>query len=197
MTAPRLEMPPADASRWIAHGAVGGVLAGLVFAAFQVLAASVTGGPAHWLTPLRMIGAILMGGAVLDPGSPAVAPAAVGMLLHLALSALFGAAFGWVVRAWLTQPAAHLVVTASGYGVLLWLVNFHMIAPIAGWNWFPARSSPVVQLVAHVVFYGALLGLYLDRARGDGGGTREPLVQWLNRASLSYRKTGPCAGHAR
>jgi hypothetical protein len=56
-----------------------------------------------------------------------------------------------------------LVAWASAAGFALWIVNFYVIAPIAGWNWFPDGTDPLVQFVAHTFFFGSALGIYLDR----------------------------------
>ncbi|MDQ3937167.1 MAG: hypothetical protein M3253_00635, partial [Chloroflexota bacterium] len=65
-----------------------------------------------------------------------------------------------------------LVAWASIAGFALWIVNFYVIAPLAGWQWFPNETDPLVQFVAHTFFYGSVLGLYLDwtvRARQHTG----------------------------
>jgi len=159
-------MTPKDAGWWLRHGAIGGGLAGLVFMAFGMLEAALTVGTGTWLTPLRMIGAIVLGASALGPSASLLEAATTGLIVHLVLSATFGAVFGWAAWAWLAEPSPRLVLEASAYGLLLWLVNYQMIAPIAGWIWFPAGGSPVVQFVAHTLFFGAPLGLYLSRMGG-------------------------------
>jgi hypothetical protein len=176
MVEERFAIAPKDAGWWLRGGVVGGALAGLIFAAFEIVAAAVTMGATSWLTPLRMIGAIVLGATALDPGSSAVVPGTIGVLVHLVLSAIFGGVFGWVAWAWPAEPRARLVPTASAYGLLLWLVNFNMIAPIAGWTWLPAGGSPVVRVAAHVFFFGAPLGLYLSRVRGENFAVRQPTL---------------------
>ena len=49
------------------------------------------------------------------------------------------------------------------YGVLLWIVNFFVLAPIFGWYWFPDRTNPAIQFLAHTFFYGCPLSYYLWR----------------------------------
>jgi hypothetical protein len=41
-------------------------------------------------------------------------------------------------------------------------VNFYIVA---AWTWFPERSDPVVQFLAHAFFFGCLLGWMLGRTR--------------------------------
>ena len=133
-----------------------GVLAGLVFALFVTLGALVTGGPAHAFTPLRMIAAIGLGPAALEPSySPLVAVGA-GVALHLVLSAGFAVIFASMIP--VTFSTATEVGLGMAYGFVLWLFNFYLIGPTLGWVWFAEQSSPLVQLTAHTVGFGAVLG---------------------------------------
>ena len=47
--------------------------------------------------------------------------------------------------------------TATLFGLLLWIVNFYAISPVA-FPWF-GMANPIVQFLAHTFFYGATLGL--------------------------------------
>jgi hypothetical protein len=49
---------------------------------------------------------------------------------------------------------------ATLYGLILWLVNFYLIAPAARWDWF-AGANLLVQFFSHMLFFGAVLGLCL------------------------------------
>jgi len=63
------------------------------------------------------------------------------------------------------SPSTAVVVGAGGlYGMALWAVDFVAVAPLAGWDWVRAGSDPFDQLPAHAVFYGTVLGYYVDRA---------------------------------
>jgi hypothetical protein len=120
------------------------------------------------LAPLRLIGAIVLGQDALDASASLLPAALAGTVVHLMFSALFGVIFGllaWVVPA-LSESSPALLVGASAYGLLLWAVNFHVIAPWAGWAWLPARSVLWLQLLAHTFGFGTVLGIYLDSAVG-------------------------------
>lgn len=96
--------------------------------------------------------------------------------MHLALSALYGAVFGGLVAlvAALRSSVGVLVLAGSLYGLALWLVNFYVIAPVA-FAWFQDANA-AVQFVAHVFFFGALLGGILSRsARVAPTSRRQPL----------------------
>ncbi len=164
--------PRADVAWWVKQGAIGGLLAGVVFAMFEmIVAALMMGASAFWM-PLRMIGAIVLGQRALEPGYALVTAAIVGMLVHLMLPVAYGIVFALLVAYLpvLAASTAILLAAASVYGLLLWLVNFYAIAPLAGWRWFPEQTNPVVQFIAHTVMFGTVLGVYLARAMGQRRG---------------------------
>ncbi|MGD9890205.1 MAG: hypothetical protein AB7R89_01810 [Dehalococcoidia bacterium] len=149
----------------VLHGIVGGLIAGVVFAmAVMVMAAILQGSMSAFWMPLRMIGAIVLGQEALMPRYSLLEAGAVGAILHMMLSAMFGLVFAlaaWAVPA-LARSAGLLILAASIYGLLLWLVNFQIIAPVAGWDWFPNRANQFWQgFVAHTFFFGTVLGMYL------------------------------------
>lgn len=154
-----------DLGTWIKHGVIGGVLAGIIFAMFEMIMAVVQMGGDAFFMPLRMIGGIGLGASALEPTTSLELAAGVGLAIHMMLSALFGAGVAVVAAAIPAFRASTLalVTWASVAGLGLWLVNFYVIAPTAGWRWFPDMTDPVVQFVAHTIVFGALLGLYLDR----------------------------------
>jgi hypothetical protein len=153
-----------DTGWWLKHGVIGGIIAGLVFAAFEMAAAAFTMGPEALFMPLRMIGGIALGPQALDPTYPLLTASTAGVLVHVVLSAIFGAVLGLffaTIPALASSDGARVLI-ASVFGLGLWIVNFFVIAPIAGWTWFPERTDPIVQVIAHTVFFGAVLGVYLN-----------------------------------
>jgi hypothetical protein len=162
---------PTDLGWWLKHGAIGGLIAGIVFAMFEMIVAALMMGMSAFWMPMRMIGGIVLGMPALDPSYPLVTAALTGFILHMVLSTLYGVIFGAVVSfiPQLARSTAILVVAASVFGLLLWLVNFFVIAPAAGWTWFPEKTSPLVQFIAHTFFYGTALGVYLNWAGARRG----------------------------
>jgi len=154
-------------ARWVKDGTRGGLVAGLVFALFEMVVAAGQKGADAFFMPLRMIGAVALGSDTLDPGYSLATAAIVGAIVHMVLAALFGVVFVLTTSAIpaVARSTGRLVMIASIYGLLLWLVNFYAVAPVAGWNWFPDQTDQVAQLVAHTVFFGAVLALYVDRVR--------------------------------
>jgi cellulose synthase/poly-beta-1,6-N-acetylglucosamine synthase-like glycosyltransferase len=154
-----------DTAHWVKHGLIGGIIGGIVFALFEMISAALLNGAAAFFMPLRSIGGIVLGMQALDPSFPLATAASVGMATHMVLSMIYGVVFAVAVGYLpaLRSSSGVLIGAATLWGLLLWLVNFYVIAPIAGWDWF-AMANPVVQFLAHAFFYGSVLGLYLDRA---------------------------------
>ena len=93
----------------------------------------------------------------------------VALLVHFTLSAIFGVVFGTAAGSlsFLRSSRSLLIAAATAFGFGLWIVNFYVMAPILGWDWF-AMANPVVQFIAHTFFFGLPVGLLLaSRAEGD------------------------------
>lgn len=148
---------------WWKHAAIAGVIAGIVFAMFEMIMAALLKGA--FFGPLRMISAIVLGPAAITPDYPAVTAIVVGIVVHMVLSIIFGIVFAAIVSfvPQLARSTTVLLVTASIFGLALWLVNFYVLAPVFGWNWFPTQTNPIVQFFAHTFFFGTVLGWYLSR----------------------------------
>jgi hypothetical protein len=149
-----------------------GIAAGIIFAVFEMLAAAILMGIGAAVMPLRMIGALVLGPAALDPGYALEVAAPTGVVVHMVLSVVFAGIFAALVSPIATATAGELVSTPRGlalagavFGTALWLVNFYIVAPAAGWQWFPEQTNPVVQFLAHAVFFGAPVGWMFSRSR--------------------------------
>jgi uncharacterized membrane protein YagU involved in acid resistance len=145
---------------WIRYSVLGGLAAGFAFVGFEMIMAALLDGRQAFVRPLRMIGALVLGDRALESDYPLEPAVAAGVLVHMALSVLFAMVFGAVVAAVpaLRRSAPTVAMVASFYGLLLWLVNFYVIAPLAGWTWFPDQTNELVQFLAHTIFFGAVLG---------------------------------------
>ena len=156
--------------RRLVRGAVGGVLAGIPFVLVTMWFTSSTGGPAEM--PLRMMSTIVLGdGAMADGSSSPV----VGAIVHVVLSALFGVGLALVVPRLRTNGT--VAVVGAAYGVLLYLVNFHVLAPTL-FTTFEAANKPF-ELFAHVVF-GSLLAFAFF---GSGVRRADPVVAFAGQAA--------------
>ncbi len=155
----------ATSATWIRAGLVGGVIAGIVFAMFEMVAAVVLNGPDAFFMPLRMIGAIGLGMSALDPTSSLVMAGGAGLVIHMALSMMYGVGVAAILAyvPTLSRTTASAVAVASVAGLGLWIVNFFVLAGVFGWAWFPDTQNIAVQLVAHTFMFGSVLGLIVDR----------------------------------
>ena len=152
-----------DTGWWIKHGLIGGIVAGISMMIVEMIIAALMGMDAFM--PPRMIAGIALGKSAMDPSTPLMTAALSGMLLHIVLSIVYGVIFALVVaniRA--VQAPAAVIVAGAVYGLLLWLINFYIIAPPAGWVWFPTMANPVQQVISHVIGFGLVLGVYFGRA---------------------------------
>jgi hypothetical protein len=102
---------------------------------------------------------VVLGRAALDTAHSAAAPL-VGAVVHLVLSAVFGAAYGLFAA----RSSVHMQTSSSKqawlglvFGTTLWLVNFRIIAVIF-YPWFLATGQ-VLQMFLHAAFYGLPLSL--------------------------------------
>ncbi|NTU61974.1 MAG: hypothetical protein HGB05_00915 [Chloroflexi bacterium] len=134
-------------------GLLNGVVAGVVMAIYLIVVGVLTGtGMAATLSAFD-----------LGQGTSPVR----GALIHLALAAIYGMAYGLIQR--LIGRGRSIgrggnVIIGLAYGLLLWLIT--QIAFAAGIN-VALSSLPTVQLaVAHVI-YGTALGWLTGRARTE------------------------------
>lgn len=140
-------------------GSVTGVIAGVVFAMFEMVMASIQGD--GFFMPLRMIGAIVLGEDALMPSYSLAGAGITGLLVHMMMSVVFGAVFGAIVAfvPAIGESNLLLVGAATAYGFMLWIVNFYVIAPVA-FEWFGMADS-TVQFIAHTFFFGTALGILM------------------------------------
>jgi hypothetical protein len=71
---------------------------------------------------------------------------------------------GGVTNASIRTSTSVLAVTSLA-GFALWVVDFQVLACALGWPWFPDAPNAVVQIVAHTVFFGTVLGIGFIRLR--------------------------------
>jgi hypothetical protein len=152
--------------RWgLQQGALAGIVAGIVFAAFEMIVSALMMGPGAFFMPLRMIGGIALGPEALDPGYSIIAAGVAGVMVHVVLSVVYGVIFGEIAA--MLRGQAAFMVAGSIFGLALWLINFYVIAPLA-FPWF-LESNPLMQFIAHTVFFGSVLGYYLWESHRRSG----------------------------
>ena len=144
---------------WFA-GAGLGIAAGAVLLLTEVAAALWLGTDPE--RPVRRLGSVALGPVALERTGLALA-AAVGLSVHLALSAVFGAVYAALADAMLSQLGRRSFVaqTLFGalYGVGLWAATFQGVArAVFPWVFEP---HPLTHALLHGFAYGAPLGLLL------------------------------------
>jgi hypothetical protein len=150
---------------WAMQVVVGGLVAGITFAAFEMIISALLSGAQGFWMPLRMIAAILLGSRALEPSYPLASAVPVGLLIHIMLSVGFALMFFAVVQPRSTiWSSSGLLVSSSIFGCILWIVNFYVIALALDLTWFPDSTNPLVQFLAHTFFYGCVLGVALNRS---------------------------------
>ncbi len=158
-----------QAGSLVLHGIIGGIIAGIVFAMFEMAVAMIMGD--SFFAPLRMIGSMVLGTEALSPTYPLFTAAMVGLIVHMILSALYGVIFVYLL-AYTNQLASStglLLLYGSLFGLALWIVNFLIIAPFV-WPQFTMVDQFWMGFVAHTFFFGTVLGGYIAAARPSGVG---------------------------
>jgi hypothetical protein len=145
----------------VGHVITAGILGGILFASFELIVSAVLGPSAF--KPIQLSGAIVLGPRALEPGFPLYPVAIAAGVVHIALSIAFVALFAVFASPFASEST--LTLTGIGFGVLLWLVNIYVIAPIVGWYWFPDRTNPIVQFIAHAFFFGCPAAWLLAQSR--------------------------------
>lgn len=140
-----------DSATWIRHGAVGGLIGGMVMAMVAMLYTLVAQG--DLLAPLKQMGATFFRS---DSGSAGSMIA--GLMLHMMMSIVLGIVFALIVRG-----------RATGFGPLIaaGMIFIAVEWAIARFVVLPVVDAPVIAtfgaiggMIAHAM-YGAVLGLWL------------------------------------
>ncbi|MBL0419140.1 hypothetical protein JI739_02150 [Ramlibacter sp. AW1] len=140
--------------RWGA-AAWAGIAAGIVFLMMEMLLVWLALGQSPWGPP-RMIAALVMGKEVLPPPASFSAPIVMtAMVIHLVLSVVYGLILGAIVHR-MGKGAA--LVTGAVFGLVVYLANFHLIAPMA-FPWF-TQAQNWVSVLSHVVFGAVIAAVY-------------------------------------
>ena len=151
-------------NQMLMHGIIGGVFSGIVFAIADSIMFYALG-QNFWDT-IRLLGSIVLGHRAMDPAYPLAIAAGIGIALWVVLAALFGVAFIYLMS-WFGQlntSRNRLVIAGWIYGILLWLLNLHVVAPLA-FPWFGLYINQFWNgFIAHSFFYGAILGFYVGSA---------------------------------
>lgn len=144
-----------DIGAVLTRGAVAGLAGGLLFALANMWHAESQGKPI--VAPFAAISTIFRGSDMPVMMSPPDIIA--GLVTHLGLSLLFGMVFAvvvWLLR--LSSKPPLLLAVGLAYGLLLYVVNFQVVARLA-FPWFVNPNGPnqIFELWIHPVAYGLVL----------------------------------------
>jgi hypothetical protein len=141
----------------LGEGAIGGLVGGVLMGMGTMLLFWVLG-QGFWL-PMKLIATLLMDASAVDDPGFELGPVLVGMMIHLALSMMFGAAMVWLGR----YLPGEALVRAMVMSLVLWLVADFIVMPLIAPT-FDRLMPEWIFALSHVL-YGAGLGGYL-LARG-------------------------------
>jgi hypothetical protein len=142
--------------RRLARGVVAGTAAGLLFLLANMWYSDSQGMPAA--APLFDISTIFH---FADTPDPSPENLAIGLVVHLTLSAAFGATFA--VLAPLARGRGMLVGFGAVFGLVLYVVNFQILGRLF-FEWFQQGPNQTFEVIAHLG-YGLLLAPFaLDLA---------------------------------
>jgi len=170
---------------WVGHGAVAGVLAGVLFMMFQLMVAGFQTAGEGFFLPLRATATLFAGPEAMQPDFPLVRAVGLGFGAHILLCAIGGMLVGLLAAIGLAGWGVGLIGVGALYGLLLWLLADVGLAP-TGWVQYLRASEPLVQVFAYVVFFGIALGSYLAYI----GPRRSPEPDWMTRSHSRYGRSG-------
>lgn len=167
---PRIGLPVERRDAWelAVHGARGGLLAGLALGLVEIAASAVLRGDPR--LPFDFATAIIVGPEALGPAFPLAASVALGLVLHVLLSILFGMLFVNGLALTFQLSARPWLILAYGvlFGIIVWEANFLAVLPVIA----PAltrRLDLATQLwngiAAYSLIYGPALGAYVVTTR--------------------------------
>lgn len=137
-----------------------GVIAGAVFMMMEMVLVWMVMGMSPWAPP-RMMAAMVLGKQVLPPPADfSFVVMTVAMMIHIPLSIVYGLILASAVHR-LQMGAA--VLAGMVFGVMLYLVNFYLVATLL-FPWF-TEARNWISVVSHVVFGVVLAGVYVAMRR--------------------------------
>lgn len=153
---------PVDAL--LTRGVAAGLTGGLAFILVNMYAAQSAGKPP--VGPFLAISTLFRFSdePIMEPMALPV-EITLGLIVHLFLSVLFGVVFAFIAPLLRSSPL--LVAGGLVYGLLLYVVNFQIIARLF-FPWFvdPRGPNQVVELLVHPLAYGlVLVPFFLSVAR--------------------------------
>ncbi len=163
---PRVGLPVERRDPWevAMHGARAGLLAGVALGVVEITASTLLS-DAPWL-PFDFAAAIIVGPEALAPTFPLAASLALGTVLHVLLSIVFGVAFlaGLALTFQLSARPSMMLLYGMVFGVTVWEINFLAVLPVIAPE-LARRLDLATQLwngiVSYCLVYGPVLAAYI------------------------------------
>jgi hypothetical protein len=174
---PRVGVPVERRDSWevVIHGARAGLLAGVALGVVEIVASFMLSDD-PWL-PFDFASALIVGPEALLPAFPLAASLALGTVIHVLLSIVFGVAFLGVLALTFQLSARPSLMVLYGmlFAAAVWEVTFLAVLPVIAPP-LTGRLDLATQLwngiVSYCLVYGPLLAAYVIRVRPG------MLVQW-------------------
>jgi len=146
------------------HGARAGLVAGVALGAVEIAASTILRQD-PWL-PFDFAAALMVGSEALSPAFPLAASLALGTILHVLLSIIFGVGFmgGLALAFQLSARPSLMVLYGMLFGVGVWEVNFLAVLPVIAPE-LTRRLDLATQLwngiASYCLVYGPVLAAYV------------------------------------
>jgi hypothetical protein len=156
---PRVGVPVERRDSWevAMHGARAGLLAGVALGVVEIAASTMLRDSPR--LPFDFAAALIVGPAALLPSFPLAASLALGTVLHVLLSIVFGVAFlgGLALTFQLSARPLLMLLYGMLFGVTVWEVNFLAVLPVIAPE-LTGRLDLATQLWNGIVSYGLVYG---------------------------------------
>jgi hypothetical protein len=163
---PRVGLPVERRDPWevAIHGTRAGLLAGVALGLVEIVASTLLRDD-PWL-PFDFAAALIVGPEALAPAFPLAASLALGTVLHVLLSIVFGVGFigGLALTFQLSARPSLIVLYGMLFGVTVWEVNFLAVLPVIA-STLTGRLDLTTQLwngiLSYSLVYGPALAAYV------------------------------------
>jgi len=163
---PRVGVPVERRDSWevAVHGARAGLLAGVALGAVEIAASTILSDDSS--LPFDFAAALIVGPEALLPAFPVAASLALGTILHVLLSIVFGVAFlgGLALTFQLSARPSLMILYGMAFGVAVWEINFLAVLPVIAPE-LTGRLDLARQLwngiVSYCFVYGPVLAAYV------------------------------------
>ena len=151
------KVEPVVPTAYVKAGLVGGVVAGVLLLALEVVLNSTT----DVLAPFRMLASVFLAEAAMSESAPVGTVVLVGLLDNALVSGFWGLVFGLALACRRNGWTSGGVVTLGIlFGAAVWLLDFYLFAPLF-WPWIHQLSS-VSLFIGHAFFFGLPLGVWVS-----------------------------------